>query len=110
MNNEQQKLLQEHGSVKDYLINILNVEEKLLEEAITKYPSILRMKFKKLIKLIDLLQQNGITNDDIVNHPKIFYFNIETLRKRIEILKENGILPRITLLMYEQRIRSVCKT
>ncbi|KYM81393.1 hypothetical protein ALC53_08161 [Atta colombica] len=104
INNERQKLLQEHGSVKNYLINTLNVEEKLLEEAITKYPSILRMKFKKLIKLIDLLQQNGITSDDIVNHPKIFYFNIETLRKRIKILKENGIPPRISLLMYEQRI------
>lgn len=103
-NNERQKLLQEHGSVKNYLINTLNVEKKLLEETITKYPSILRVKFKKLIELLDLLQQNDITGNDIVSHPKIFYFNIETLRKRIEILKENGISPRINLLICEQKI------
>ncbi|KYN27837.1 hypothetical protein ALC57_02902 [Trachymyrmex cornetzi] len=103
MNDERQKLLQKHGSVKNYLINTLNVEEKLLEKAITKYPSILRVKFKKLTELIDLLQQNGITGDDILSRPKIVYFNIETLRKRIEILKENGIPPRINLLICEQK-------
>jgi len=53
--------LQEHGSVKNYLINRLNVDEKLLEEVITTHPSILRVKFKKLIELIDMLRQNGIT-------------------------------------------------
>ncbi|KYM94898.1 hypothetical protein ALC62_14493 [Cyphomyrmex costatus] len=104
INNERQKLLQEHGSVKNYLNNVLNVKEKLLEEAITKYPSILRVKLKKLMELIDLLQQSGITGDDVVSHPKIFYFNVETLRKRIAMLKENGIPPRITLLICKQRI------
>ncbi|XP_018344827.1 PREDICTED: uncharacterized protein LOC108750086 isoform X2 [Trachymyrmex septentrionalis] len=103
MHNERQKLLQKHGSVKNYLINTLNVEEKLLEKAITKYP-ILRVKFKKLIELIDLLKQNGITGDDIISHPKIFFFNITTLHKRIAKLKENGIPPRINLLMYSKKI------
>jgi len=103
MNNERRKLLQEHGSVKNCLINRLNVDEKLLEEVITKYPSILRVKLKKLIELIDMLRQNGISGDDIVSHPKIFYFKIETLRKRIEMLKENGVSPKIILIMRNQK-------
>ncbi|XP_011859771.1 PREDICTED: uncharacterized protein LOC105557197 [Vollenhovia emeryi] len=89
--NEQQRLLQEHGSVKNYLIDQLNVDEKLLEEVITKRPTILRVKLKKLIKLINVLRQNGITGDDIIRHPKIFYFSTETLCKRIEMLKEADI-------------------
>lgn len=103
MSNVRQKLLQEHGSVKNYLINKLDVDEKLLEEAITKDPSILRVRLKKLIELIDVLQQSGITGDDIVSHPKVFYFNVETLRKRIEILKEAGIPLKISSILHNRR-------
>lgn len=105
--NDMQKLLQDYGSVKNYLINKLNVDEKLLEKAISKYPSILRIKLKKLTELIDLLLQNNITGDDIVNHPKIFYFNIETLRQRIEILKEVGIPLKVNSIMYHQSLKSI---
>lgn len=104
MTNERQKLLQEHGSFKNYLINTLNVEEKHFEEAITKYPSILRMNFKKLPELIDLLRQNGITSDDIVSHPRILYISINTLRKRIEMLKENNIPPKVNLLISKESL------
>lgn len=103
MSNMRQKLLQEYGSVKNYLINKLDVDEKLLEKAISKYPSILRVKLKKLTELVDMLQQNGITGDDIINHPKVFYFNIETLRRQIEILKEAGIPLKISSIIYKQR-------
>lgn len=103
MNSARQKLLQEHGSVKNYLLKKLNIDEKLFNNTITKYPSILRINLKKLIELIDMLQQNGITSDDIINHPKIFYFNIKTLGKRIEILKKNDIPLRISLIMHNQR-------
>lgn len=103
MNNVRQKLLEEHGSVKNYLIDKLDVDDKHFEEAVTKYPSILRVKLKKLNDLIDMLRQNDITGDDIVSHPKIVYFNIETLRKRIAILKEAGVPLKITLLMGTQK-------
>jgi len=96
------KLLQEHGSVKNYLINKLDVDEKLLEKAITERPSILRIKLQKLIELIDMLQQNGITGNDIVSHPKILNFNIKTLRERIKILKEAGVPLRCNLITYNE--------
>lgn len=112
MSNMRRKLLQEYGSVNNYLINKLDVDEKLLEKTITKYPSILRIKFKKLTELIDMLRQNNITGDDIVSHPKIFYFNIETLRQRIETLKEAGIPLKVSLIIRSQRMsnRHKCKS
>lgn len=107
MNNERQKLLQEHGSVKNFLINKLDVDEKLLEETIIKSPFILRVRLKKLIELIDILRQSGITGDDILRHPKVFYFSVETLRKRIEILKKAGLPLKISSILRNQRTLSV---
>jgi len=95
--------LQEHKDVKGYLIDKLNVDEKLLEEAIAKRPTILRVNVLKIDQLIDLLQQNGITSKEILRQSRIFYFNTETLRKRIEMLKNVGLLPKITILMYSQK-------
>ncbi|XP_077258479.1 transcription termination factor, mitochondrial-like [Temnothorax americanus] len=103
MSNLRRKLLQEHGSVKNFLLDQLDVDKKLLEEVITKHPSILRVKFKKVIELIDVLRQNGITGNDIITHPRVFYFNTETLRKRIQILKEAGIPLRISLILRNRR-------
>ncbi|GAB1867280.1 mTERF domain-containing protein 1, mitochondrial [Camponotus japonicus] len=102
-NHLQQEILQEHKDVKGYLIDKLNVDEKLLEEAIAKRPTILRVNVLKIDQLIDLLQQNGITGKEILRQSRIFYFNTETLRKRIEMLKNVGLLPKITILMYSQK-------
>ncbi|KAL0123695.1 hypothetical protein PUN28_005896 [Cardiocondyla obscurior] len=98
-NDVRQKLLQEHGSVKSYLIHKLHVDERLFEKTVAKYPSILRIKLTKLSNLIDMLQQNGITGDDMLNHPKVFHYSIETLRNRIETLKEAGIPLKINVIM-----------
>ncbi|XP_029178831.1 transcription termination factor, mitochondrial [Nylanderia fulva] len=99
----QREILQEHPDVKEYLINRLNVDQKLLEKAITKWPSILRVNIRKINQLINLMQQNGIMGDEIVRYPRIFYFNTETIRKRIEMLKEAGLSPKISLLTYSQK-------
>jgi len=48
------------------------VDKKILEETVTKYPRVLRIKLKKVIELVSLLRQNGIRGDDIISHPKIF--------------------------------------
>lgn len=95
--------MQEHQDVKEYLIHKLNVDKKLLEEAIAKRPTILRVNIVKIDQLIDLLKQNGITGKDILRHPRIFYFNTETLRKRIEMLKKNCLLPKVTIITYSQK-------
>lgn len=101
--NLQREILQEHQDVKGYLIDKLNVDKKLLEEAIAKRPTILRVNVQKINQLIDLLQQNGITGKEIIRHPRVFYFNTETLRKRIEMLKKVGLLPRVTVITYSHK-------
>lgn len=101
--NLQREILQEHKDVKGYLIDKLNVDKKLLEEAIAKRPTILRVNVLKIDQLIDLLQQNGITSKEIIRHPRVFYFNTETLRKRIELLKKVGLLPKVTVITYSQK-------
>lgn len=102
-NHLRREILQDHQDVKKYLIDKLNVDEKLLEEAIAKLPTILRINVLKLNQLIDLLQQNGFMGDEILRHPRVFYFNTETLRKKIERLKEVGLRPKVTLLVYSQK-------
>lgn len=104
MNNIQRNLLEKYGSVQNYLINKLNVDEKLLKEAITKKPSILQKNLRKLNELIDLLQENGITVDDMVKQPDIFYFHIKTLRQVIDILKEDGVPLRVSSLIHNRSI------
>ncbi|XP_036148718.1 transcription termination factor, mitochondrial isoform X2 [Monomorium pharaonis] len=96
-------LVEKYGSIKNYLLDQLNVDEKILDAAIAKYPSILRINVKKLKKLINLLRQNGITSNDIVSHPKIFHFKVETLRERIERLKKDDIPLTINLIMCNRR-------
>ncbi|CAL1678967.1 unnamed protein product [Lasius platythorax] len=99
----QREILQDYQDVKEYLINKLNVDEELLEKALTRWPTILRVNVRKINQLIDLLQQNGIMGDEILRHPRVFYFNTETLRKRIEMLKEAGLPPKVSLIMYSQK-------
>lgn len=95
--------MQEYPDVKEYLINKLNVDEKLFEKAITKWPFILRVNVSKISELINLLQQNGIMGDEIIRYPRVFYFNTETLHKRIEMLKKAGLSPKVSLLTYSQK-------
>lgn len=99
----QREVLQDHQDIKEYLINKLNVDEKLLEEAIAKWPTILRVNVQKINQLVDLLQRNGIMGDEILRHARVFYFNTETLRKRIEMLKEVGLSPKVTVITYSQK-------
>lgn len=99
----QREVLQDHQDIKEYLINKLNVDEKLLEEAIAKWPTILRVNVQKINQLVDLLQRNGIMGDEILRHARVFYFNTETLRKRIEMLKEVGLPPKVTVITYSQK-------
>lgn len=99
----QREILQEYPDVKEYLINKLNVDEKLFEKAITKWPFILRVNVSKISELINLLQQNGIMGDEIIRYPRVFYFNTETLHKRIEMLKKAGLSPKVSLLTYSQK-------
>ncbi|XP_050453822.1 transcription termination factor, mitochondrial [Cataglyphis hispanica] len=101
-NHLQREILQDHQDVKEYLIDKLNVDEKLLEEAIAKLP-ILRINVRKLNQLIDLLQQYGIMGDEILRHPRVLFFKTETLRKKIERLKEVGLPLKVTLLIYSQK-------
>lgn len=100
---ERRNFMQKYGSVENYLINKLDVDKKLLEEAVVKRPSILRVNLKKLIELVNLLRQNDMKGNGIISHPKIFYFSVETLRERIEILKEYNIPLRINLLTLDQK-------
>lgn len=109
-NVERRKFLEEYGSVKNYLINKLDVDEKLCDRVTAKYPSILRIKVKKLLELTDMLRHYDIAGEDIMSHPKIFHFNIETLRKRIELLKANGMPLRIPLIIsnnVSRKVRSI---
>lgn len=99
----QREVLQDYQDVKKYLIDKLNVDEKLFEEVIAKWPTILRVNVQKLNQLIDLLQQNDIRGDEILRHPRVFYFNTETLRKKIEMLKEVGLTPKVALIIYSQK-------
>lgn len=102
-NQMKRELLQSQQDAKGYLIRKLNVSDQALENATIRWPGILRVKIIKLAQLIDMLQQNGITSDEILRHGRVFQFKTETLRKRIETLKENGLAPKITVITYSKK-------
>ncbi|XP_072762362.1 transcription termination factor, mitochondrial-like isoform X2 [Anoplolepis gracilipes] len=102
-NHQEREVLQEYQDVQEYLINKLNVDEKLLEKAVAKSPTILRVNIRKINQVIDLLQQNGIMGDEILRHARVFFFNTKTLHKRIEMLKEAGLLPKVTVITLSQK-------
>lgn len=99
----EQGLMQNCKDVKEYLMNKLNVDEETLTSATEKWPIILRVKIFKSEQLINLLQANGITSDDILRHGRVFRYKVETLSKRIEILKEINVTPKITVILYDQK-------
>jgi len=91
-------------SVKQYLIDKLNTDEAKFEEKLKTNPTILTINILKMNEIINILHQNGITNDDLLNNLRIFTRKVETIRKRIEILKEANIPLKIYIFMHTQKM------
>lgn len=96
--------MQQCDNVSEYLQNKLKIDEKTLNLAVKKEPSILRVNIAKLNQLIDMLHQNGITSNEILRHARIFYFNVETVQNRIETLKKEGLFLNLAVLIQAERI------
>lgn len=105
---EQRDLLGPHKNVRDFLISKLNTDENALDKAILKAPALLRVKVQQLDEVINMLQENGITNDKILCYPRIFHHNKETLRERLKILREADMTPRISLLVFGKKYFDRC--
>lgn len=102
-NNVKRDIMRNYSSVNEFLISKLKVDEEMLNLAITKSPSILRVNLLKLSQLIDVLHQNGITSNEILRHVRIFYFNMETIQNRINILKKEGLVPKLVVLVLAEQ-------
>lgn len=81
----------------------LNVDEERLNRAVVKSPGILRVNLMKLNRLINILHKNGITSDEILQNIRIFYFNIETVENRIKVMKKERLVPRLAVLVVDER-------
>jgi len=95
-------LLRNHETVNEFLMRKLQINEKTLDLALTKWSKILRVNLTKLDRLINMLHHNGITSDEILQYEKIFYFNVETVRNRLEILKNENFTPKLSVLVYSE--------
>lgn len=102
-NNVKSSLMRNYSSVNEFLMNKLKVDEEMLNLAIMKSPSILRVNLLKLNQLINILHQNGITSNEILLHIRIFYFNMETIQNRINILKKEGLVLRLAVLVLAEK-------
>lgn len=102
-NQIERELLLSQQDAKGYLMHKLNVDEKTLKSATTRWPGILRVKIIKLAQLIDMLQQNGIESHEILKHGRVFQFKTTTLHERIETLKENGLEPKLTVITFSKK-------
>lgn len=106
-NKVKRSLMQHYGNVSDYLQNKLKLDDEVLNSLVQKVPSILRVNIAKLNQLINILHQNGITNDEILRHSRIF-FNIDTIQNRIAILKKANLALKITVLIKSEQSFDQC--
>ncbi|XP_011642729.1 transcription termination factor, mitochondrial isoform X3 [Pogonomyrmex barbatus] len=103
-NQVELSLMQHYGNISEYLQNKLKINEEKLNTIITKVPDILRMNIAKLDQLINILQANKITSEEILWNAQILSFNVENIRKRIQILKKEGLIPNIIILSQSEHM------
>ncbi|XP_011336238.1 transcription termination factor, mitochondrial isoform X2 [Ooceraea biroi] len=102
--NAKQSVMRHHKTIGDYLMDKLKIDQETLNRVITKTPNILRISLVKLNSLINMLQDNGITSDEILRYQHIFYFSVTTIQRRIKILNEVNLRPRLPLLACAEKV------
>ncbi|KAL6261064.1 hypothetical protein P5V15_008591 [Pogonomyrmex californicus] len=103
-NQVELSLMQHYGNISEYLQDKLKINEEKLNTIVTKVPDILRMNVAKLDQLINILQANKITSEEILWNARILSFNVENIRKRIQILKKEGLIPNIIILSQSEHM------
>lgn len=103
--NDTGHYLLQDDNISQYLLNKLNINEKDLQNFITKWPNILRINPRKLDKIITILYKNYITSNEIMQSgAQIFFFSQDTIQKRVEILNEKNIFVRIPVLKLSNKL------
>lgn len=97
--NANKRIMKDYNDHIDYLSSKLNCSKNVIMTIQKRYPRILQMSPKKMEQVIQFLNKNGYTNNQIIETPKILFHSMQTVEKRTNDLVEINLIPKVLKIL-----------